>query len=131
LTVRRVAPLRVNARYVEPYKSMMDQAMSRYAIASETPLERRGWVADPSEARRILSGFDGDDLELVGNYHMHRVAWPHDPLRDTPAELDTVLAEGSVAFMFIVSVVNPSKPIVRAFYEGMHSAEVPIIDKAN
>ena len=126
LTAARVAPLRGNARYTEPYKTMMDKTMGQYAITSETPLERRGWVASPDESRRILMGFDRDGLELVGNYHMHRVAWPHDPLRDTPAELDTVLATGTKMFMFIVSAVNPAKPLVRAFYEGEHAGEVPI-----
>lgn len=126
LTIGRIAPLRVNARYVGAHKSMMDDAMGKHAIASETPLEKRGWVAHPDEARRILMGFDRDGMELVGNYHMHRVAWPHDPVRDTPAELDTVLAQGTAMFMFIVSMVDPSQPRIRAFYEGEMQAELPI-----
>ena len=57
--------------------------------------------------------------ELVGTYHMHRVGWEHDSKRDTPTKLDAVLAEGSGLIMFIISMVDPSSPIIKAFYEGV------------
>lgn len=128
LTVHRVAPLRRNARLQEPHKSYMDEVLNTYAVASVTPLDRRGWVADPAESRRILMEFDRDGLELVGTYHMHRVSWKKDSLRDMPTKLDTILAEDTDLLMFIISVVNPQSPIVRAFYEGDGEAEVPIVD---
>ncbi|MEJ2632834.1 MAG: hypothetical protein P8011_08490 [Acidihalobacter sp.] len=126
LTVSQIAPLRRNARLTEPHRSFMDDILNRYAVASVTPLERRGWVADPRESRRILTDFDQQQLELVGTYHMHRVSWKGDSLRDMPTELDTVLAEDTDLLMFIISVVDPSSPIVRAFYEGDCAAEIPL-----
>ncbi len=126
LTITRIAPLRRNARLVEPHRSFMNDVLNRHAVASVTPMDRRGWVADPSESRRILTGFDQDGLDLVATYHMHRVSWKGDSLRDQPTKLDTVLAEDTDLFMFIISVVDPAKPIVRAFYEGDCSGEVPI-----
>lgn len=126
IKVGKIAPLMTNVRSVEPYKSYMDQLLGRFAIPSETPLDKRAWVADPRESRNILLDFLRQGLELVATYHMHRVGWESDPLRDTPTELDTVLAEGSEAFLVVVSTVEPTKPIVRAFYEGIPDKEVPI-----
>lgn len=127
IAVRHVAPLKRNARAREPYKSHMDELLGRFAIPSETPLDKRAWVADPAESRAILMNFSRQGWDLVGTYHMHRVGWENDPMRDTPTELDTILAEGSEAFLFIVSTVNPEKPILRAFYEGIREQEVPIL----
>ena len=127
LTVRRIAPLKKNVRALAPYKSHMDDILGRFAIPSETPLDKRAWVADPGETRRILREFTRAGMDLVGTYHMHRVGWENDPLRDTPTELDTVLAEDSEAFLFVVSMVHPEKPIVRTFYEGIPDQEVRIV----
>lgn len=127
LTVGTIAPLMKNVRAIEPYKRYMDEILGRFAIPSETPLDKRAWVADPAESRRILLDLARNGMELIATYHMHRVGWEHDPLRDTPTELDTILAEGSAAFLVIVSTVHPEKPIVRAFYEGIPEQEVPII----
>lgn len=126
LTVGKIAPLMKNARAVEPYKRFMDELLGRFAVPSETPLDKRAWVADPAESRAILLDFARTGMELVATYHMHRVGWQSDPLRDTPTELDTILAEGSEGFLVIVSTVNPERPIVRAFYEGIPEKEVPI-----
>ena len=126
LTMDRIAPLKKNARALEPYKSHMDEVLGRFAIPSETPLEKRAWVADPGESRRILMDLARQGMELVATYHMHRVGWESDPVRDTPTELDTVLAEGSALFLVVVSTVIPRWPIVRAFYEGIPDQEVPI-----
>lgn len=126
LTIERVALLKKNARTVEPHKTYMDDLLGRFAIPSETPLDRRGWVADPAESRKILVDFYRNGMELVATYHMHRVGWESDPLRDTPTKLDTILAEGSEVFLVIVSTVDPEKPIVRAFYGGIPDQEVPI-----
>ena len=126
LTVGKIVPLMKNARSVEPYKRFIDDLLGRFAVPSETPLEKRAWIADPAESRAILLDFARTGMELVATYHMHRVGWASDPLRDTPTELDTVLAEDSEAFLVIVSVVNPDRPIVRAFYEGIPEKEVLI-----
>jgi len=126
LTVGKIAPLRRNARAIEPHKGFMDDALNRHAIASVTPLDKRGWVADPAETRSILMDFARNDLELVGTYHMHRVSWKGDSLRDTPTKLDTILAEQTDLLMFIISMVEPTSPIVRTFYEGDGGLEVDI-----
>jgi hypothetical protein len=47
-------------------------------------------------------------------------------MREKPTELDTVLAKDTELFMLIVSVIDPKKPVVRAFFEGCPDKEVPI-----
>ncbi len=126
LTVSQCLPLLKNARQVAPYKKFMDQVMARHAVPSETPLSKRGWVADPEELLKIIRGIQQADLLLLGSYHMHRVAWPDDPLRDTPTILDTVLGAQSSMLTFIISMVKSEEPLIRAFYEGKPDREIPI-----
>ncbi len=124
---RKVVIFKKNARTVEPLKSYMDDMMTRYAVPSKTPMEQRGWITDPEE---LMAGYeicDRERLTVFGTYHMHIVPWDHDPVRDTPTRLDTVLAENSELFMFIISLVNPSKPVIRAFMEGHPQREVPVV----
>ncbi len=126
LTVEIVIPLLKNARDCADQKTLMDSAMQRHAVHSETPLDQRGWVADPTELDAALTTLQRQGLRLIGNYHMHRVAWAHDPQRDTPTQLDTILGSASRMFMFIVAMVNPETPTIRAFFEGVQDLEVPI-----
>lgn len=126
VTVGTIIPLFRNARECGDQKRTMDLAMNRHAIASETPLEKRGWVAEQEELDAALHTLQSQGLRLIGNYHLHRVAWPHDSKRDTPTELDTVLSKNSRMLMFIIAMVNPDAPIIRAFFEGDHALELPI-----
>ncbi len=126
LTVNRIIVLRKNARASASYKSYMDGTMDRHAVPSETPLPERGWVADQEELDNALINLHREGLRLVGTYHMHRVAWDHDPLRDTPTELDTILGRNSRLFMFIISMVDPDRPRLRAFFEGDPKRELAI-----
>lgn len=119
-------PLERNVRSQQPYKEYMDKVMTEHAIPSVTPLEKRGWVADPAELFSRIKECRTKGQELVGTYHMHRVGWKHDSKRDTPTKLDAVLARESGLMMFIISMVEPSAPIVRAFYEGVTELEIPI-----
>jgi len=100
--------------------------MDEHAIPSETPLDKRGWVADPEETRLVLENCREHGSLLLGSYHMHRVAWAHDQVRDTPTILDTVLGKGSRLIMFIISMVDPDQPTIRAFMEGDIRREIPI-----
>ena len=127
LRISAVAPLLRNARSLPSRKAFMDEIMAQHAIASETPLEQRGWVADPEELQKILAKFREARFQLAGSYHMHRVPWQHDLERDTPTELDTILGKESRMFMFIISMVKPEAPVIRAFFEGKENLEVPII----
>lgn len=126
-TVVNCLPLLKNVRHHEPYKEFMDQVMSEYAVPSQTPLSQRGWIADPEELLEKIKQIQQENLLLLGAYHMHRVAWPDDPLRDTPTTLDTILAADSRMLLFIVSMVNPEQPVIRAFYEGDPDREIPIL----
>jgi len=49
LHVRRVLPVKKNARNDEPLKTYMDTMMTEHAVASTTPLSQRGWITDPQE----------------------------------------------------------------------------------
>ena len=124
--IRTCLPLLKNARAVEPHRRFMNRMMTEHAIPSETPLEKRGWVADPEELTEAIAGFSKDGLTLVGSYHMHRVAWEHDQIRDTPTTLDNILGRGSRLIMMIISMVNPEEPIIRAYAEGSNEAEITI-----
>lgn len=118
--------LRKNVRSQSPYKERMDQIMAEHAIPSKTSLDMRGWVADPAELFARIRECRERGQMLLGTYHMHWVGWEHDPVRDTPTILDAVLAKESGLLMFIVSMVEPARPIIRVFYEGVREQEVPV-----
>ncbi|MEN8135599.1 MAG: hypothetical protein ABFS18_08705 [Thermodesulfobacteriota bacterium] len=126
VTIKACHPLLKNARSIEPHRGFMDEMMEKHAVASETPLAKRGWVADPAELAAAVAKFKQQRLSLIGSYHMHRVAWDHDQNRDTPTTLDTILGLDSRLIMFIISVVKPDQPIIRAFFEGSNEQEIPI-----
>lgn len=126
-TVGRCIALLKNVREEGPYRLVMDGIMARHAVPSETPLAKRGWVAEPGELLAAVKGCKRDTLVILGMYHMHRVAWQHDRLRNTPTIVDTVLAEKSRMLIFIVSMVSPEQPTIRAFFEGSLIREIPII----
>jgi hypothetical protein len=119
--------LKENVRSRPPYKEQVDRIMAEYAVPSETPLHNRGWVADPAELFARIRECRGKGQVLLGTYHMHRVAWEHDRERDTPTELDAVLGLDSGLLMFIVSMVRPRQPVIRAFYEGIKEKEILIV----
>lgn len=127
--VDRCFPLLKNGRQLSPYNRMMDSVLAEYAIPSETPLAKRGWVAEPGELLEKIKFMQQHNLLLLGAYHMHRVAWPDDPIRDKPTTLDTVLATDSGMLIFIISMVKVDQPLLRAFYEGNPDKEVPVIIK--
>ncbi len=126
LTIAHTIPLLKNARR-QLDKSFMDDTMAAHAVPSETPLKKRGWVADPGEIDSALTILQDRGIRMVGTYHMHRLAWNHDKIRDTPTDIDTILGRQSRMFMFIISMVNPDKPLIRAFFEGIPTQELPII----
>jgi hypothetical protein len=127
LHVRKVLPVKRNARNQEPLKSFMDKMMKEHAVPSSTPLSERGWITDPQEFRECLEICNKDDLSIFGAYHIHVVPWEGDPLRDTPTRLDTLLVKESKMFSFIISLVDLENPSMRAFYEGRVDQEAPII----
>jgi hypothetical protein len=126
LEVARVLSGKKNVRSEEPYKTYMDRIMAQHAVPSKTPLSKRGWVIDPLELKECYDLCDRENLIVLGTYHMHIVPWEGDPLRDTPTHLDAVLARNSCLFQFIISIVDISNPIIRAFYEGLREKETPI-----
>lgn len=126
ITVMKCFPLDNNVRSQPPYKEYIDKIMEEHAVPSQTPLDKRGWVADPAELFTRIKESRNSGFVLLGTYHMHRLGWSHDPVRDTPTKLDGVLAKDSELLMFIVSMVQPTKPIIRAFYEGIKEKEIPI-----
>lgn len=126
LSINMVIPLLRNARSTCDHKKFMDETMASHAIPSETPMEKRGWVADQQELENSLALLRKNGSRLIGAYHMHRVAWDHDKTRDTPTHLDTILAQESRMFMFIVAMVDKNNPCIRAFFEGANEKEVPI-----
>lgn len=99
-----VFPLQRNMRDHPDLRAGIDRDMDEFAIRSQTPLERRGWVADPREVLRAEAELDKYGGTMFGGYHMHRVPWTHDPLRDTCTALDTRLTEGSGLWVFILSI---------------------------
>lgn len=126
ITVADSFPLQKNVRSQAPYKEYIDTMMNEHAVASVTPLDQRGWVADPAELFARIKECRSKEQILIGTYHMHKVGWDHDSMRDTPTKLDAMLARESGLLMFIISMVDPARPIIRVFYEGIMDLEVPI-----
>lgn len=124
--VTHVFPLKRNARGDAHFKDDVDRLMDEFAVRSETPLDRRGWVTDPRELMIAERECERSGAMLLGGYHMHRVPWEHDPRRDTCTELDSKLAEGSGLWMFILSMVDPERPVLRAFFEGYNQREATV-----
>jgi proteasome lid subunit RPN8/RPN11 len=99
----------------------------RLAVPSETSLERRGWVADPAELLSAQQRWERIGATLVGSYHTHRVPWASDPARDTCTALDRALSQQTGLWTLIVSMVDPAKPVVRAFFEADNDHEAEIV----
>lgn len=125
--VTDVFPLWRNERHLSWAAGEFDTAVHRFAVPSETPMERRGWVADPREVLEADKTCAAKGSIVVGSYHTHRVAWNHDPVRDRSTELDQHLAATSGLWMVIVSIVDPCRPRLRAFFEGSHAWEAMVI----
>ena len=106
----------------------VDTVVRELATDSRTPIERRGWLAAPEEIFAAQEHCDRAGLTVFASYHMHKVPWEHDPLRDRPTALDTALAEGQGLWMLILSMVDPERPRLRAFWEGRPDAEVPLVE---
>ncbi len=126
IVITNVFPLRRNLRQSAQYKSYIDQLMAEVAVASVTPLDKRGWVSDPREVLAAEEECESVGSTLLGGYHMHRIAWEHDPRRDSCTELDTRLAEDSRLWAFILSMVDPVRPVLCAFFEGDNAKPVPV-----
>jgi hypothetical protein len=122
-----VFPLLRNLRQDPVRGTLVDAAVNELAMPSRTPNEQRGWLADPGEVLTVQRRCDAADLLLYGSYHMHKVPWKHDPLRDTPTTLDRVLAEHQGMWMLILSMVQPQRPRLRAFFDGRLEREAPIV----
>jgi hypothetical protein len=123
IEVTAVYPLLVNARHEARRAVDMDEIVDAHAIPSETPNAQRGWIAHPRELLAVEHSCDEHDWLMFGNYHTHRVAWPHDPRRDTCTALDRALAQDTGQWVFIVSAVDLHRLCVRAFYEGDNNQE--------
>lgn len=131
VVVTHVIALRRNLRDQPDLKADLDRLMAEVAIPSETPNARRGWVADPLEVLAAERRCDAAGSTLFGAYHLHRVAWASDPLRDSCTALDRCLAADSGLWALILSLVDPARPRLRAFYEGDNDIEATIrIDAA-
>lgn len=127
LTITGCVPLLKNARTSSQYKEVMDRIINEYALPSQTKAAQRGWIADPEELFVNIRIHARNNVNLIATYHLHLIAWKHDPRRDTPTVLDSMLARKSRLYMLIVSMVNPSRPIIRAFYEGIKTKEAKIV----
>jgi hypothetical protein len=120
--------LRRNLR-TDPVRGQeIDAVVRELATDSRTPIDRRGWIAAPEEILAVQERCDRAGLTLFASYHMHKVPWAHDPLRDRPTALDTALGEGQGLWMVILSMVDPTRPILRAFWEGRPDAEAALVD---
>jgi hypothetical protein len=126
LAVRAVFPLLANMRHDRARRQEMDEVVDAFAIPSQTPNEQRGWIADPRELMAVEQACDDTGWVVFGNYHTHRVAWDHDPLRDTCTGLDRALAAESGQWTFVYSAVDLHRPRLRAFFEGDNAHEAPI-----
>lgn len=128
LKATEIFVLRRNLR-TDPVRGQeIDAVVRELATDSSTPIDRRGWIAAPEEILAAQERCDRVGLTLFASYHMHKVPWPHDPLRDRPTALDTALGEGQGLWMVILSMVDPARPILRAFWEGRPEVEAALVE---
>lgn len=125
-TITEVVALVGNYRWNPVDVEYLDAVVAGLAVPSETPLSQRGWLADPREVMRADECFARAGQTMFGAYHMHRVRWPGDERRDRCTALDRHLAAGSGLWTLILSLVDPSRPILRAFFEGDNQREAPV-----
>ncbi len=121
-----VIPLARNLRHEDPYREQIDALAQALAVPSQTPLQRRGWLADPSELIAAQDACDRAGTIIFGSYHMHRVGWSADLRRDTCTALDEALARDRGLWMFVLSMVDPDRPLLRAFFEGDNDREARV-----
>lgn len=126
-TTTAVVPLQRNLRHEQPYKQQIDALVQALAVPSQTPLERRGWLADPMELIAAQEACDAAGTIIFGSYHMHRVGWAADPRRETCTALDEALARDRGLWMLVLSMVDPARPVLRAFFEGDNGREAQIV----
>lgn len=124
--VRAVFPLITNMRYDPHQRVWLDEVVNDHAIPSATPLDQRGWVADPRELMAVEEICENTGWVVFGNYHTHRVPWAHDQLRDTCTRLDRELAADSGQWTFICSAVDLHQTRLRAFFEGDNAREATL-----
>ncbi|HEY8477406.1 MAG TPA: M67 family metallopeptidase [Chloroflexota bacterium] len=78
-----------------------------YRVPSVDPSPVRYYM-EPREQLRVMQEMESEDLELVGIYHSHTRSAAY------PSVTDVNLAYYPVVY-FIVSLADPSAPVVRAF----------------
>ena len=122
-----VVPLARNLRHETPHRSQIDVLSRALAVPSQTPLERRGWLADPKELMAAEQQCDRAGTLIFASYHMHRVGWASDPRRETCTALDEALARDSGLWMLVLSMVDPDRPVLRAFFEGDNDREARVV----
>lgn len=123
----RVVPLARNMRHEARHREQIDALVHALAVPSQTPPERRGWLADPKELLAAQDVCDRAGTVIFGSYHMHRVGWPADPRRETCTALDEALARDRGLWMLVLSMVDPERPVLRAFFEGDNDREARVV----
>lgn len=109
------------------YKATLDPIIDQLAVPSTTTPEKRGWVADPAELLAAQERWERIGATLIGSYHTHRVPWSSDPLRETCTALDRALSLQTGLWIFVVSMVNPVRPVIRAFFEADNDREAEVV----
>ena len=125
--VTHVFPIPRNMRATPPFKDDIDELVYEMAVPSDTPMEARGWLIHPSDLLAVQETCDAAGVVLLGSYHTHRVGWETDPVRDGCTALDRELARGTSLWMFVLSLVDPERPILRAYFEGDNDQEARIV----
>lgn len=129
LQITEVIPLKVNYRYNNQVSEKMNNLIEKYAISGGLNIEERAWVSNPIEIVDILSKISSNE-KFIGTYHMHHdKSWKGNYPRQIPTKLDTILAEKSGLYNFIVYInLENHENSVRAFYESKVEKEI-VIDK--
>lgn len=125
--ITHAIPIPRNVRAQPPYKDDIDELVFELAVPSETPPEGRGWMIHPTDLLEAQRTCDDAGVVVIGSYHTHRVGWDTDPVRDSCTALDRELASGTSLWMFILSVVDLDRPILRAYFEGDNGQEAEIV----
>ena len=109
-------PCKTNLRNEPEWKSLFESFGDFYKDPD------LGFVISHPEVKAVMDAIDARKELCIGVFHSHRF------LKAEPSEIDVYLNSGSGLFSYIVSVVDPSAPVVGVFHlNGGGYQNIPII----
>jgi proteasome lid subunit RPN8/RPN11 len=113
---KTIFPCKTNLRNEPEWKSLFESFGEFYKNPD------LGFVISHPEVKTIMESIESRGESFIGVFHSHRF------LHAEPSEIDMFLSSDPNLLSYIVSVVNPSNPVVGVFHlNGGSYQNIPII----